>query len=50
MIDDSDTSVKALIDEVLHKTGYAECRASKMGINDILKSVSPCIFIVAMLI
>jgi 18S rRNA (adenine1779-N6/adenine1780-N6)-dimethyltransferase len=39
MIDD-DIDVKALIDKVLQETGYVECRAAKMEINDILKWVS----------
>jgi hypothetical protein len=36
---ENDTDVKALIDKVLHKTGYSDSRAAKMEINDILRSV-----------
>jgi 18S rRNA (adenine1779-N6/adenine1780-N6)-dimethyltransferase len=39
MVDD-DIDVKALIDKVLEETGYVECRAAKMELNDILKWVS----------
>ncbi|KIM86874.1 hypothetical protein PILCRDRAFT_4140 [Piloderma croceum F 1598] len=39
MVDD-DIDVKALINKVLQETGYVECRAAKMEINDILKWVS----------